>query len=85
MILNFNLSNLFTFKLTGAEKLLICNKPTKCTKLTMKFQKFSPNPKGFIFIPGESYYLMGWLLQKYRNNLFRVWHLNFFRLEFVLK
>jgi len=43
-----------------AEKLLICNKPTKCTKLTMKFQKFSPNPRGFIFIPGESYYLMAY-------------------------
>merc|ERR1719376_748016 len=30
------------------------------TKLTMKFQKFSPNPRGFIFIPDESYYLMAY-------------------------
>jgi len=43
-----------------AEKLLDCNKPTKSTKLTMKFQKFSPNPRGFIFIPDESYYLMAY-------------------------
>lgn len=42
----------------GAEKLLSCHNPRKTTKLTMKFQKFSPNPRGFIFYPEESYYLI---------------------------
>jgi len=44
----------------GADKLLDCDRPTKNKKLTIKFQKFSPNPKGFIFYPGESYYLMAY-------------------------
>jgi len=44
----------------GSDKLLDCDRPTKNKKLTIKFQKFSPNPKGFIFYPGETYYLMAY-------------------------
>jgi len=44
----------------GAKLLLTCNKPRKTAKLTLKFQTFSPNPKGLVFYPGESYYLMSY-------------------------
>lgn len=47
-------------KNSNAEKLLDCHTPTKNTKLTLKFQSFSPNPRGFIYRPDESYYLMAY-------------------------
>jgi len=43
-----------------AEKILSCNQFRQEKKITFKFQKFSPNPRGFIFYPEESYYLMAY-------------------------
>jgi len=41
-------------------KVLSCTRPTKNTKLTIKFQTFSPNPRGFIYKPNSFYYLMSY-------------------------
>jgi len=47
-------------KINSTDRLLACTTPSQNTKLTLKFQTFSPNPRGFIYRPGETYYLMAY-------------------------
>jgi len=49
-------------------KILSCTHPTRNTKLTIKFQSFSPNPKGFIYKPNSYYYLMSYLNDESARN-----------------
>jgi len=43
----------------GLKKMLACDSPRVSKKLTIKFQRFSPNPRGFVYHPNRFYYFMG--------------------------
>lgn len=46
------------------KKILVCDHPQRAKKLTIKFQKYSPNPLGFTYQPNKSYFFMAvpWVL-----------------------
>ena len=48
-----------TFRhLAGQARIMKCLTPIQNTKITFKFQMFSPNPRGFLWQPDETYYLI---------------------------
>jgi len=47
------------FSSSDARKIFECNTPSISKKLTTKFQKRSPNPLGFVFLPGATYFYIG--------------------------